>query len=423
MSAQTEIFLPEDERIIRVIGSLKTRDLCDHCLGRLVGRIGHGYSNDQRGQAIRESMGLRRTEISDCVLCKGLFNRLDEFATAVKDKLSEISYRTFAVGSRYDPAVIEREESIWSECGSEYAEPIKVEMNREIGKRVEKLTGVQVNTLAPDVTAIIDVNFLQIDLEISSLFIYGRYIKHDRTIPQTRWPCRRCKGKGCQRCGFTGKMYQESVEELVRKEFMLASGAEESAFHGMGREDIDARMLGTGRPFVLELKRPKSRDIDLSRLQKITNMANQGRIEISCLRMSSKEEVRRLKDAEPEKSYRVMIEFSGPVSSAKLLNAFGSLRQMPIEQRTPTRVSHRRADRIRKRFIKEIELESLNAGTAMVRLRASSGTYIKELIHGDDGRTRPSLAELLGMQVTVKRLDVIGVHDEGEADGQSVQRD
>ncbi|MEM3038039.1 MAG: tRNA pseudouridine(54/55) synthase Pus10 [Thermoplasmata archaeon] len=422
MSPESEIFDPKDERVRRVIGALKTRDLCDHCLGRLLGKIGHGYSNDQRGRLIRETMGLGEVKTEDCRLCEGLFNRLDDFAISVKNKIDSVSCRTFAVGSRYDPAIIEREESIWSECGSEFAEPIKVEMNREIGKRVEKLTGKVVDTKNPDVTAIIDVNFLQVDLEISSIFVYGRYLKHDRTIPQTRWPCRRCKGKGCQRCNFTGKMYQESVEELIRKEFMIAAEAEESALHGMGREDIDARMLGNGRPFVLELKRPKKRDIDLANLEQATNRANEGRVQISNLRISSKDEVRIIKEAEPEKSYRVMVEFSEPVSYAKLLNALDSLRQVPIEQRTPTRVSHRRADKVRTRFVKEIELEGLNANTATIAIRTSSGTYIKELIHGDEGRTKPSLAELLAVNVSVRQLDVIGVHhDEGEADGQGIQ--
>jgi len=411
-----------DERVMRIIGALKTRDLCDHCLGRLVAKIGHGYSNDQRGRLIRGSMGLSEVRTADCRLCQGLFDRLDEFAVSVKNRIDSVSYGTFAVGSRYDPAVIEREEGIWSECGSEFAEPIKVEMNREIGKRVEGLTGKAVDTKNPDVTAIIDVNFLQVDLEISSIFVYGRYLKHDRTIPQTRWPCRKCKGKGCQRCNFTGKMYQESVEELIRKEFMLAAEAEESALHGMGREDIDARMLGNGRPFILELKRPKKRSIDLAALEQKTNEANEGRVRISDLRMSSKDEVRRIKEAEPEKSYRVVVQFSEPVPYAKLLNALGSLRQAPIEQRTPTRVSHRRADRIRTRFVKEIELESLDADTATMTIRTSSGTYVKELINGDEGRTKPSLAELLAANASVRQLDVIGVHDdEGEADGQGIQ--
>src|SRR3989442_13830033 len=33
--------------------------------------------------------------------------------------------------------------------------------------------------------------------------------------------------------------------------------------HGMGREDVDARMLGRGRPFIVEIKEPRKRRIDL----------------------------------------------------------------------------------------------------------------------------------------------------------------
>jgi len=417
MSSPGDPFSAADERVLRAINSLKTRNLCDHCLGRIVGRIGHGFTNDERGRIVREGFGISKVEDPDCAICEGLFSRLDELTSAVVSGLLRVEYRTFSVGSRHDPTLINKEESLWSECGSEFAEPIKVEINREVGKRVEKITGKSVDTKNSDVVAIVDVNFLEVDLEISSIFIYGRYLKHDRTIPQTRWPCRKCQGKGCDICNFTGKTYQESVEELIRKEFMEATKAEESALHGMGREDIDARMLGNGRPFVLELKKPKIRTIDLDDLGKSTNESTLGRVEIINLRMSSKDEVHRIKEAEAEKSYRVTVEFTEPLTSAKLLNAFSSLRQSPIEQRTPQRVSHRRADKVRSREIKEIELESLDANRAIIRIRATSGTYIKELMHGDEGRTNPSLSGLLGVKVEVRQLDVIGVHDESDSNG------
>lgn len=408
-----DIFDSSDERVSSTIEKLKTRDLCDHCLGRLVGKIGHGYSNDERGKFIR--MGLNfdlLPEGQKCHICESLFDKTDQMANAVAQKLSEVDCETFSVGSRYDPAMLNREESVWSECGSEFAEPIKSEVNREVGKRVEKLTGRGVDTKIPDVTAIIDVNFFEVDLEIHSIYIYGRYLKHDRTLPQTRWPCRKCWGKGCEHCGGTGKMYQESVEELIRPEFMKVAGSPETALHGMGREDIDARMLGTGRPFVLELKRPIGRNLDLGALAKITNRNNEGRVEILNLRMSSKDEVRKIKEAEAEKSYRVVVEFTDAVESTKLIEAVGSLRQSSIEQRTPNRVSHRRADLVRSRMIIDAELEKLEGKRATIRVRAASGTYIKELMHGDEGRTSPSLAGLLGTKVTVVQLDVIGIHDE-----------
>ncbi len=89
-----------------------------------------------------------------------------------------------------------------------------------------------------------------------------------RGIPQTHWPHKNCRGKGCEECKFTGKQYSTSVEELINPLFLQYSKAEKSVFHGAGREDIDARCIGTGRPFIIELKEPKVRSLDLQRIQK-----------------------------------------------------------------------------------------------------------------------------------------------------------
>lgn len=43
----------------------------------------------------------------------------------------------------------------------------------------------------------------------------------------------------------------------------------------------------------------------------------------------------------------------------------------------------------------------------MTRIRTDAGTYVKELISGDDGRTEPSFAALLGQQCFCAELDVL----------------
>ena len=103
---------------------------------------------------------------------------------------------------------------------------------------------------------VVDTRFNSTQIDVRSLYLYGRYRKLERGIPQTRWPCKKCRGTGCEHCSNTGKMYEESVEEIVAGELMKVTEAKEHAFHGMGREDIDALMLGNGRPFVIELKKP-----------------------------------------------------------------------------------------------------------------------------------------------------------------------
>ena len=47
---------------------------------------------------------------------------------------------------------------------------------------------------------------------------------------------------------------------------------------------------------------------------------------------------------------------------------------------------------------------------AVVYLRTQAGTYIKEFVHGDRGRTEPNLGTLLKCRARITQLDVTEVH-------------
>ena len=84
-----------------------------------------------------------------------------------------------------------------------------------------------------------------------------------------------------------------------------------------------------------------------------------------------------------------------------------------IYQRTPQRVAHRRADKVRERTATEITYIGREEDGYVIEVTGEAGLYIKELISGDDGRTRPSLAEILGRPARVLRLDVVQVEYTG----------
>ena len=85
---------------------------------------------------------------------------------------------------------------------------------------------------------------------------------------------------------------------------------------------------------------------------------------------------------------------------------------LEIEQRTPNRVAHRRADLIRKRMVKRMEIaEKLDAKRIKVRILAEAGTYIKELITGDKGKTVPSFSSMLECNAKCKSLVVTRIYD------------
>ena len=86
-----------------------------------------------------------------------------------------------------------------------------------------------------------------------------------------------------------------------------------------------------------------------------------------------------------------------------------------LAQRTPERVAHRRADKIRKRKVMETSNPSIGVDEegnliAEFSLRCESGTYVKETVHGDGGRTQPSIASLIKAKCSVEWLDVADIH-------------
>ncbi len=386
---------------------LGERTLCDACLGRLFGKLGHGHTNEERGAPVRAAARLRT---GPCWVCSGLTSRYDALARLVAKKLELWEFDTFLIGSKVDPEVQGREESLWSDLALANQEALKSEINREVGKRVCDLVKKEPSLANPDILAIVDTSFDHVDLHVNPLFLRARYRKLVRGIPQTRWPCNRCRGKGCAKCGGTGKMYPTSVEEVLATEIMRESGGTGHALHGMGREDIDARMLGSGRPFVLEIKEPRKRHLDLAGARDRVNAS--GQVEVDAFLSATRADVVAVKSDRADKTYRVLVRFASPVDEAKLKKEMTILEAQPIAQRTPTRVVHRRADTTRHRSIKRAELLSTDGTVAELRVTAEAGSYIKELVHGDQGRTKPSLADQLGVACEVLELDVVEIHDE-----------
>ncbi len=258
----------------------------------------------------------------------------------------------------------------------------------------------------------------------TKIFIEGRYKKLCRDLPQTVFHCPVCKGHprrrhGCEKCEGFGKLTRDSVQELVAWVVGKAFGTRKNKFHGSGREDMDVRMLGTGRPFVLELLRPKSYGLDLAELEAEVNRRNEGRLEVLGLHYSEKPRVVELKEAKHAKRYAASVSVDGDVTAAveSLTKHIGE--RMDLVQRTPNRVAHRRADLDRTRWVELEEVEAAGDDSLRIVLLTEHGTYVKEAISGEDGRTQPSLTGLAGAQLACLELDVLGIL--GEDGGAAVE--
>ncbi|NLV26964.1 MAG: tRNA pseudouridine(54/55) synthase Pus10 [Methanomicrobiales archaeon] len=389
-------------------------EICDHCLGRMVAKRSFGLSNDQRGLGIRVSAALTlnipfHPQQETCWICGDFFKTTDLWADRVIQAFRGIEGKTFVIGSKVPPLISESEEMVWSDLGLSDPEPLKSEINREVGKLVATKTGLAGDTKNPDLIALLHLHEERVEVQIRSLFLYGRYLKYERGIPQTHWACSKCKGTGCDACNGTGKQYLDSVEELIGRPLLPIFKAEKAILHGAGREDIDAIMVGSGRPFILEIMHPLTREADLKNLTEAINSVNKDRVEVIDLQWSQRSEVETLKNHKGHKKYRILVDIDGSIPETTLQSALEQLSGATIRQRTPTRVAHRRADKVRERGVLDIRYTGKEGNNFYLEVTGEAGLYIKELISGDQGRTTPSLTEVLKTPARVVQLDVIHV--------------
>ena len=396
-------------------------EICDHCLGRFFGKRSHGLANDERGRGLRTAHAIAlnipyKKPAGTCWVCGNFFDSVPLWAERVVEAVNGIEFGTLLVGCRVPPLIAENEEMVWSDLSLTDPEPFKSEVNREVGKAVSARIGKVVDFKKPDVVIILDASGGNVEVQINSVFFYGRYQKFERGIPQTHWDCRACKGKGCEKCNFTGAQYLDSVEELIGRPVIEAFAAADAVLHGAGREDIDARMVGTGRPFILEVVEPRKRSIDLKALEAEINRTADGRVSVALARWAERAEVETLKSNKAHKKYRILVEVDGAVPADEFAIAVKALKGVTIQQRTPQRVAHRRADKVRERRVLDIECLGQQDNQFIVEVLGEAGLYIKELVSGDSGRTVPSLTEILKKKAHVTSLDVTQV--EGAQEGE-----
>jgi len=481
---------------------------CDHCLGRIGGKKRFSQTILESGIEIRNDVTTADSTLKNireeeplCPFCENLFEEIPLISELIIESVGDKECSRLQLGSRIPKDQSEAEDHMRKRYGAANSTPLKSSLVEEIAKHLKE-SGFDMKMVIdkPEILAIVDVLTLTVELDVRSQYFYGRYLKLERGIPQTKWPCKSCKGRGCQKCDNTGMQYTSSVQGLIGDPLLEIFGSKEHSFHGMGREDIDVRCLGRGRPFVIEFKNPKVREVDCNEIMDIINKNAAGRIEVNSMRPSNRSEVVRVKDTPAEKSYTIKykiepltqneldeltqilevpkdnrqrnsrrkkyysnngdrdlnttteIDYSSMkkaelvalceekglaksgtkevlierLSSEKeptlplpekdfVMEIMQKLQGCTLAQRTPERVAHRRADKIRKRKVLEtnnpsIEVVDENLMIGEFSLRCESGTYVKETVHGDGGRTQPSIASLIKAKCTVEWLDVADIH-------------
>jgi len=232
------------------------------------------------------------------------------------------------------------------------------------------------------------------------LFVGGRYNKYSRELSQSPWLI-----DGIKKTKYS---VQELIVPVVQQKF----NCKEIKFSSSGREDSDVKMLGSGRPFLLEIIEPMigSAGFTSNSLAEVEQNINQNSfdlIKVRSLQLIDKDKTVAIKHGEETKRklYSALIATEKPITSDQL-HCLNDTKELVILQKTPIRVLHRRPLLTRKRIIHSMSTQYINERHFLLHLCTSAGTYIKEFIHSDFGRTVPNLCDILRQQVDIINLDV-----------------
>lgn len=193
--------------------------LCSWCLKRLTGREGEGEE--------------------PCYICNGVYRRFGEISLKLAEELKGYEFESFMLGARVPQEWLEREDRVRAELKLGSGVGLKKAILIELGRRVEALTGKPFS-LKPDLTAIYDFGRDEIEIQTRPLYVFGRYLKLVRGIPQ--------RGRG-------------GVGELISGYLKSTLGGRGVRLTWFGSEDPDSLVLGSGRPFIARVSNPRLRSL------------------------------------------------------------------------------------------------------------------------------------------------------------------
>ncbi|NXQ78137.1 PUS10 synthase, partial [Quiscalus mexicanus] len=207
---------------------------------------------------------------------------------------------------------------------------------------------------------------LEIQCNNGAVFVAGRYNKYSRNLPQTPWII---DGE---------RKLESSVEELISEHLMAEFKADSFNFSSSGREDVDVRTLGNGRPFAMELVNPRRIRFsaeEMKRLQQAINDSSD-KIQVRDLQLVTREAIGRMKEGEEEKTktYSALI-WTDKAIQREDIAFLDDIKELRLEQKTPLRVLHRRPLAVRCRLIHSMRSEYIDQHHFRLHLRTQAGTY------------------------------------------------
>ena len=349
-------------------------DLCEYCTGRIISKIVRKPSSKLLGKKYLEKFN--KATGKKCYICKNIFENFDYMLSSIIDKSSTFDFKTFHLGITIKPSFLERDDRIKSKFKIQGIENLKFSIAKELSKKISRKTHSKRISDNPDL--FIKANFKDESCMIQTkpLFIYGRYNKKIRTIPQKQKLCNSCNGMGCHNCEFKGVKNIQSIESTISNFFIRKFDCKQVKINWIGGEDEISLVLGNGRPFFAQLLNPKNR---YRIIRKTIDLEDVSLSELKKLHVQPKGSV-------PFKSEVVIT-----VETQKAIS-INSLKKLKLlENGIITNSSGNK--KIPKKYVYKIEFKKISKNKFILELFLDGGIPIKSLIQNSN--IQPNVSDLI----------------------------
>ncbi|MCK4429422.1 MAG: hypothetical protein KAU95_03535 [Candidatus Aenigmarchaeota archaeon] len=359
------------ELIERVRKILEDYSICDECLGRQFHALLPKIPNKEKGQTLRNYVRINsvfKDEKSEfkkeetCCLCNNIFDKMDFYIGEVKKKIKKYEFNTMLIGSKIPAELISKEEDFWEEEGVDLCEAIKSDFNREIGYRIKNLTNKKIEFDNPDIMIVVNPGTNEINLQISPLYIMGKYKK---ILP---------KGK---------------LQNIIGNALVKDSKACEAVFYSIGRLEQNVT-TSCYRPFVVMLKNPEKRKLELKKIRKKINKLKS--ISVSTLDYSDRDEIDNMKNEKITATYSITLEVRKKLDIKEARKKLMRLKNKRITQFLKQKT--------RNPYIRKINVR-VSGKNLTITMESTVGFSINSFL---EGKSKPNLKKLIGENFKIKKI-------------------
>ena len=335
----------------------------------------------------------------------------DSIIQRIRETLNDdYQFDTFLIGATLPANLFEKEDQIRARFKIRGRENIKSQLIRDLRKKFSEVTKKRIDILHPDLT--INLQFqektsLEINTKMRPLIMLGRYIKKNRGIPQRSGGEHNSGNEVCiqsepyrivsqtpRQASVIRTLEDASIQSIMSKEILRITKGEALKFSWIGSEDENSLVLGSGRPFFVQIRNPKTIHLN----QKTLRFQEYG------LFVNIEEFFERL----PEQPVQFIAKTRIVIQASRQIGKEGGLKIKSLANSIVVFQNQKNKSRSSAKRIYSIDIVKINNKIFELDVIADGGLAIKQFVEGRE-YISPNISAVANLQCKCLLFDILDI--------------